>query len=298
MTSPGHGHDLPGAVEFLPRTPLIPSVKHSVYQLGALRMRDFSVANTLGSQTVVNVNVICISASLSYSTPFRTDMPASRSHTNRIKQLFTRSVGVVSSHNHCPNLALRDSVLLTFDDGPDPTVTPQILDLLDQYCTRAVFFIAASRIHKAPELLPEVLRRGHLLGNHTYTHWLGKPPGFREYKADLQRAQDEIAHHSGVVPALFRPALGQLTIASLMAARSLNLTYTRWSLDSGDWQMRDDQKAREQGHNLSRVVIANDIILMHDDNPHTPTLLKRFLESLPESRDGSSGLVLNPSTTN
>lgn len=171
-------------------------------------------------------------------------------------------------------------LLLTFDDGPHPNSTPAILDTLDQYGAKAIFFIVAGRISKAPSLLSEIVSRGHRLGNHSYTHWLENPPRYPEYVADLEKCQREIDNNCGVQPRVFRPPLGQLTIGSLLAARKLQLSYVRWSLDSRDWELRDDNTAAQRGVDVARKAKAGDIVLMHDDNAHTPVLLKTMLAEL------------------
>jgi len=189
-----------------------------------------------------------------------------------IKQAFAARLGIISlapSHDH--------SVVLTFDDGPDPEVTPKVLDLLDLYGFKAVFFVVGNRIPKAPNLLREIVERGHQLGNHSYSHWMASPPGYRAYAADLQRCQAVIEDRCGIAPDVFRPPLGEVAPASLLAARRLRLRYVLWSIDSGDWRLRDSSIAEEAGRTLAAAVKPRDVVLMHDDNPHTPTLLSNLL---------------------
>ena len=117
--------------------------------------------------------------------------------------------------------------LLTFDDGPDPVVTPQILDLLRQNQARAVFFIVGKRIHRAPELLPRILEEGHVLGNHTWEHaYEDKPVSC--WVTELGRCQEEIARLTGFKPDLFRPAQGRIGLSSLLACRRLKLRTVLW----------------------------------------------------------------------
>lgn len=73
-------------------------------------------------------------------------------------------------------------VALTFDDGPNPSATLRILDILDSTNTKATFFVLGKRCHEYPELLKEISRRGHLVGNHTYAH----------DKGDFKRCDDEV----------------------------------------------------------------------------------------------------------
>src|SRR5258708_12961540 len=94
---------------------------------------------------------------------------------------------------------------LTFDDGPNPAVTPQLLDLLDKYNARATFFMIGRFVRECPELAREVSVRSHLVGNHTQTHrnlfWL-TPRGLRN---ELQQCQPPLQDAIGTTPQLFLP---------------------------------------------------------------------------------------------
>lgn len=192
-----------------------------------------------------------------------------------LKRFVSKKLGIVSS---LPADSEYQTTLLTFDDGPHPDITPRVLDLLDQYDTKAIFFIVGNRIAKAPQMLREVTDRGHQIGNHSYSHWLGSPPGYTEYLADLRKCQHKIEQLTGVACTMFRPPLGQISASSLLAARRLNLTYMLWSIDSGDWKIRDDNTATARGRTIAGALKPDDIALMHDDNPHTPKLLNALLE--------------------
>src|SRR5688572_18615904 len=102
------------------------------------------------------------------------------------KRLLLRSLGVVT------RISNTNGVLLTFDDGPDPEVTPAVLDILSYYETKAVFFIVGNRIQKAPELLIDVLKAGHAIGNHTNCHPLERAPPLRDYYRDVQACQSAL----------------------------------------------------------------------------------------------------------
>ncbi|OED38094.1 hypothetical protein AB833_20585 [Chromatiales bacterium (ex Bugula neritina AB1)] len=174
-------------------------------------------------------------------------------------------------------------VLLTFDDGPDPIVTGKVLNLLDEYNAKAVFFVVGDRIGKAPYMLTEVLQRGHIIGNHSHCHWLDKPPGLTEYLADLKQCQSRIYDVCGYTPTLYRPPLGAITVAAILAARRLNFELCKWSLDTNDWRMRDDHSAHNRGLEAAGEIQPCDILLMHDNNRHTPVLLQAMLSKMQES---------------
>ena len=83
----------------------------------------------------------------------------------------------------------RDSVLLTFDDGPHPEGTPAVLEVLQRYGARAVFFVVGSRVPRAPEMLQRIAAAGHVLGNHSHAHPLGRQFGLRDYRRDIDACQ-------------------------------------------------------------------------------------------------------------
>lgn len=182
----------------------------------------------------------------------------------------------------------RGRVLLTFDDGPHAEYTPAILRLLGRYDARAVFFVVGRRIDRAPHLLRAILEEGHALGNHSYEHPLEGQPWLPGYLKDLRRCQRRIEELTGYTPTLFRPPLGRLSLASVVAPRLLGLRTMLWSLDSGDWQLwgKDEAAARDAAERLASRVRRQppdaDIILLHDDHPHVLPVLESLLPALAE----------------
>lgn len=96
----------------------------------------------------------------------------------------------------------RRVVYLTFDDGPIPEVTPWVLDILDRYGIKATFFMVGDNVRRHPELLAEVHRRGHSVGNHTMHHLQGMKVTARNYWRDISAAAELIDS------TLFRPPHG------------------------------------------------------------------------------------------
>jgi len=80
-----------------------------------------------------------------------------------------------------------NDIYLTFDDGPEPEVTPWVLDLLDQYNAKATFFCVGNNVGKNPELFSEILRRGHSIGNHTYSHVNGWRSNLYNYLLNVKK---------------------------------------------------------------------------------------------------------------
>jgi peptidoglycan/xylan/chitin deacetylase (PgdA/CDA1 family) len=177
-------------------------------------------------------------------------------------------------------LSADTGVLLTFDDGPDPAVTPAVLDLLATFGAKAVFFVVGNRIPRAPQMLSRITAEGHLIGNHTYLHPLDRTPAFIDYYRDVIECQAAIAALITKPPTLFRPPLGSLSIGSLLASRLARLTTVLWSLDVDDWRLRRDEDATRAGERLAALAAPGDIVLLHDDNRCVVPLLEAALPRL------------------
>lgn len=173
-------------------------------------------------------------------------------------------------------------VLLTFDDGPDPEVTPRVLELLAEFDAKAIFFVVGNRIPRAPELLRQIVDQGHWLGNHTFAHRLDYTPALAEYSRDVRACQRVIEETAGIRPTWFRPPMGVLTLGSLVGPWMAGLQSMLWSVDVGDWQLRSDGDAMAAGEQLAHQAAAGDIVLLHDDNRHVVTLLETALPQVAE----------------
>jgi peptidoglycan-N-acetylglucosamine deacetylase len=168
-----------------------------------------------------------------------------------------------------PNLARlpaserqRRRVGLSFDDGPDPEATPEVLDLLDRHRARASFFCVGERVERHPELAAEIARRGHRVENHTYRHLkrfslLGSGAIGRE----IDRAQAAIEAATGRSPRLLRPPAGlrNALLEPLLARRGLWLA--SWSRRAYDTVRADPRRV---ARDLAHGVRPGDVLLLHD----------------------------------
>ncbi|TCH98392.1 polysaccharide deacetylase family protein [Roseococcus sp. SYP-B2431] len=153
-------------------------------------------------------------------------------------------------------------VALTFDDGPDPEVTPRVLDLLDAQGAKASFFVLGRRAERHPALLRETLRRGHGVENHTHGHpygfaCMGPVAQWRE----IRRAQDAILDACGQAPRYFRAPMGLRNplLDPALAAEGLRLvSWTRRGLDT---RRRPPERVLAR---LADGLAAGDILLLHD----------------------------------
>lgn len=145
---------------------------------------------------------------------------------------------------------------LTFDDGPIPEVTPEVLDILDKYNAKATFFCVADNIKKHPEVFQSIIDRGHRLGNHTYHHIKGWETPNNEYFEDIERANQLVNSN------LFRPPYGRI---GFFQARELRKKYRLilWSVLSYDYSGKLSKE--KVWDNIRKSVTDNDIILFHDN---------------------------------
>jgi peptidoglycan/xylan/chitin deacetylase (PgdA/CDA1 family) len=158
--------------------------------------------------------------------------------------------------------ARRAEVALTFDDGPDPEVTPRVLDALDAAGLKATFFLIGERAARHPALAREIVRRGHAVENHSHRHstafgWYG--PG--RARREIEAAQGAIADATGVAPVYFRAPFGIRNPLLDPALARLGLRYVSWTRRGFDTVARDPQRVLDR---LTRGLTAGDILLLHD----------------------------------
>src|SRR5713226_7592199 len=125
---------------------------------------------------------------------------------------------------------------ITFDDGPNPAITPKLLDLLDLYNAKATFFLIGRYVRECPELVRETIARGHAVGNHTETHpnlfWLTPT----QVRVELRLCHDAISNAIGTTSKWFRPPYGLRNPWVIPAARELGQSAVMWSSLPGDWR--------------------------------------------------------------
>lgn len=168
----------------------------------------------------------------------------------------------------------RKVVFLTFDDGPIPEVTPWVLDTLDRYGIKATFFMVGDNVRRHPELLEEVRRRGHAVGNHTMHHLQGMKVTAYRYMHDISEANDLIDSP------LFRPPHGLLRWKQARAIKD------RYNLVMYDLVTRDYSKklnTEQVFNNVRRYARNGSIIVFHDSlkaEKNMKAVLPRAIEYL------------------
>jgi peptidoglycan-N-acetylglucosamine deacetylase len=151
---------------------------------------------------------------------------------------------------------------LTFDDGPDPELTPAVLEALAEHHATATFNMMGWNASRHPDLVRAVVDAGHELGNHTWTHL--DLPGLSElqtrHQLDLGRRAIQLAA-GGVEPRWFRPPRGNLTGASVCAAAELGQDLLLWSVDRGPQGIGTPAEVADH---LVRTVGPGDVVGLHD----------------------------------
>jgi peptidoglycan/xylan/chitin deacetylase (PgdA/CDA1 family) len=154
-------------------------------------------------------------------------------------------------------------VVLTFDDGPDPASTLRVLEALDAARAKATFFVVARKAEEHPEIIRDIIRRGHAVGLHSYAHdrlfALRSTASVRE---DLQRGLRVLEGLVGQRPTLFRPPVGHTNPSIARAVDDLDLLVVGWSVSG-----RDGVSAADPGRVLARVrhgLRDGAIVLLHD----------------------------------
>jgi len=176
--------------------------------------------------------------------------------------------------------AARREIALTIDDGPDPVVTPQVLDLLDRHAARATFFCVGEKAARHPELCRELVRRGHAVENHSQHHRHHfSVTGPRSMLRELQAAQDTLARVSGQRPLFFRAPAGLRNPFLDPVLARLGLRLASWSVRGFDTRTGDAARVERK---LSAGLRAGAIVLLHDGNAaRTPQGVPVILEVLP-----------------
>lgn len=168
-------------------------------------------------------------------------------------------------------------VALTFDDGPHPVHTPRILDILREERVPATFFLLGSEVEKHPALAQAIVRAGHALGNHSFSHGRMHGMTMNGLAREIERTAELIERTTGAATRLFRPPRGTVTWPLLRYAWRRGWTIVLWSLDSEDCRPQATAAATRAVLGRTRP---GDIVLLHEDYAHTADGLREWIRDL------------------
>jgi chitin deacetylase len=188
--------------------------------------------------------------------------------------------------------AIPKPIALTFDDGPWPTTTSQVLDILKKNNVKATFFMVGQQVEKYPQLVKRVVSEGHAVGNHTWNH---QYHFFNEADAarELDHTSKLIYKTTGVKTSLFRPPGGILTNGLVSYAHAKKYGIIMWSVDSIDWRY---YRSGTQGliENVLKEVKPGGIVLMHDGGGDRETTVKALPSIISKLKQRGYKLVTVP----
>ena len=173
-------------------------------------------------------------------------------------------------------------IALTFDDGPHPRQTIKILDILDKYGIKATFFVVGVNATYYPEALEEVCRRGHEIGNHTFSHPQVSKLLPEDLENEVDKCESKILELTDRKTKLFRPPEGMIDKSVKKVLGRLDYKVILWDIDTKDWA---HTPPNEIANNVISHISSGDIILMHDYiayNSPTVEALELFIPVLLE----------------
>src|SRR5436305_11648991 len=175
-----------------------------------------------------------------------------------------------SVHTEGPHIAM------TFDDGPSPTLTPKLLDLLAARHIKVTFFVIGENVAEHPEIVARAAREGHEIGNHSWSHPNFAKMSQESVRSQLQRTDDAIKNATGKRPTLMRPPYGSITEREKRWIHDeFGYDIILWDVDPLDWNRPGPAVVRRR---VLKDTRAGSIVLSHDIHPGT-------VEAMPSTFD-------------
>ena len=153
--------------------------------------------------------------------------------------------------------SLNKEIWLTFDDGPTPNVTPWILSTLKTENVKATFFLVGEKIEEFPELVDAIIKDGHTIANHSYSHKNGWLTNKKKYLEDIENCQVLMPNNK-----LFRPPYGKITKAQIAVLKE-KYKIILWDVLSYDFRQNTSPKRVQE--NITKNITAGSIIVMHNN---------------------------------
>lgn len=194
----------------------------------------------------------------------------------------------------------RNTIYLTFDDGPIPNVTSWVLEELKKYNAKATFFCIGNNIQKHPEVYKKIISEGHSVGNHTFNHLKGWKTDTLEYVANVEKAEAQMMRHESRIrednlknssfsnnnkQSLFRPPYGRITSEQAKTLQKKGFKIVMWDIVSYDYDTRVSEDECLQ--NVLNNIKPGSVIVFHDSLKAEKNLryvLPKVLEFISEKR--------------
>lgn len=175
----------------------------------------------------------------------------------------------------------RMQVALTFDDGPDETITPQVLDILKQYQVKATFFLKGNQLNKYPDLVKKIYANGNQIASHAYSHQELNKINKDDIDKEIIASDQAFIRTIGSVPAMIRPPFGAINQDVLDICGQEEEKVILWSIDTLDWSQPEPAHIAQ---NVLDNVRPGEIILLHSckDRDATVQALPTIIEGLQE----------------
>ena len=187
----------------------------------------------------------------------------------------------------------KNAVALTFDDGPDPLMAPQLLDLLARHDVNATFFVTGKKAAAHPEIIKQIVRHGHSIGNHSYSHDFLLPfKGSQAIVREIESTQ-EVLSKLGLRPLAFRPPAGITSpgmLPALLKTGQYIVNYSCRPLDGGN------RRIKNIARKILKRIRPDDIILLHDNRPNDERLISEWLKEVESTLSGlkTQGFTILP----
>ena len=177
-------------------------------------------------------------------------------------------------HSHCNSTSSKKEIVLTFDDGPHPDITPKLIELLNKHNIEATFFCVGKNADANPEIVANIFTGGHIIGNHSYNHSIFFDLlSSKKMQKEILDTNEVITSITGKTPLLFRPPYGVTNPMLRKAIKNTNMMSIGWSLRSLDTVKSSDVVLAKLMTNTK----PGDIVLFHDTNSHIIKIIENYI---------------------
>lgn len=168
------------------------------------------------------------------------------------------------------------AISLTFDDGPHPEITPQVLDRLQTFGWKGTFFVIGSKAEQYPDVIRRIVAEGHEIGNHSWSHSEPSQTSARLLLDEVTATNRLLQHVAGKAAGLMRPPKGELTWNKIYGLWRAGQTIALWNVDPKDY--RPDCQIELLRWAAEYEPAHGDIVLLHDAHPNVLTVLDSLQE--------------------